>query len=455
MRGRLAHVSGVIRRELGNRPFVRSVGVLAGGTAAGQLVSVLAMLVLTRIYTAVQFGQLQYYSTTLLVLISIAALRYETAILLPEDDAEAAGVLCAAILSSIVVVAVVSIGLWVSRDSYLFRGERAALRPFILVLPVSAFGASTYQTLSYWAVRKNEFARIAKTRVAQAVAQSSGQLALGVAGLGVVGLIVGDVMGRVTGSFELLRAAWNKSGEVFRALQWKDVKRAAHRYRHFPLVSSWSALVNSAGLTLPPLLLGGYYGARTLGWFGLMDRALALPAMMVGQAISQVYMSRAARLATTDPSALRSLHLSSIRRLAIFGLVPYGTILVAGPQLFSLVFGASWREAGTYAQMLAVVQLAGFVSWPLTPTLNILERQAWQFAWDVSRLALAAAAVVGAHALGWPARGAVAAYGAALLLGYLAHLVASQAAIIIRQRAFSGRGEESAPSRGSVEPGLL
>src|SRR3954469_8423975 len=138
MRGRLAHVSGVVRRELASRPFARSVGVLAGGTAAGQLVSVLAMLVLTRIYTAVQFGELQYYSTTLLVVISIAALRYETAILLPEDDAEAAGVLCAAILSALIVVAAISLGLWILRDSYLFRGERTALRPFILVLPLAA-----------------------------------------------------------------------------------------------------------------------------------------------------------------------------------------------------------------------------------------------------------------------------------------------------------------------------
>ena len=254
--GRLARVSDVVRRELAKRPFVRSVGVLAGGTAVGQLVSVLAMLVLTRIYTAVQFGQLQYYSTTLLVVISIAALRYETAILLPEEDAEAAGVLCAALLASIVVVTVVGAALWISRDSNLFRGERAALRPFILVLPVSALGASTYQTLTYWAVRKNDFARIAKTRVAQAVAQSGGQLSMGLAGLGLAGLIVGDVLGRVTGSFELIRAAWKKSGSLFRALQWRDVRRVAHRYRHFPLVSSWSALVNSAGLTLPPLLLG-------------------------------------------------------------------------------------------------------------------------------------------------------------------------------------------------------
>jgi O-antigen/teichoic acid export membrane protein len=345
--------------------------------------------------------------------------------------------------------------LWVSRDSNLFRGERAALRPFILVLPVSALGASTYQTLTFWAVRKNDFARIAKTRVAQAVAQSGGQLSLGLAGLGLAGLIVGDVLGRVTGSFELLRAAWKKSGRLFRALKWADIRRVAYRYRHFPLVSSWSALVNSAGLTLPPLLLGGYYGARTLGWFGLMDRALALPAMMVGQAISQVYMSRAARLAASDPSALRTLYLSSIRRLAVIGLVPYGVILLAGPQLFSFVFGVSWREAGTYAQMMAVVQFAGFISWPLTPTLNILERQAWQFAWDVGRLALAAAAVIAAHALGWPARGAVAAYGTALLVGYLSHLVASQAAITIRQHAFSGQGEGSAPSRGSAEPDLL
>src|ERR1700687_4097907 len=111
-------------RRVENRPFVRSVGVLAGGAAVGQVVTVIAMPVLSRIYSASQFGHMQYYSLTLLAIVSIGALRYETAVLLPEDKKEAASVLFASLLATVCVVAVVSGAIWALSPTRVVNGDR-------------------------------------------------------------------------------------------------------------------------------------------------------------------------------------------------------------------------------------------------------------------------------------------------------------------------------------------
>ena len=49
------------------------------------------------------------------------------------------------------------------------------------------FGAGTYQALSYWAIRRRAFGRIARTKLSQGVGQVVTQVALGLARAGRAG----------------------------------------------------------------------------------------------------------------------------------------------------------------------------------------------------------------------------------------------------------------------------
>src|SRR5262249_30331060 len=106
--------------------------------------------------------------------------------------------------------------------------------------------------------------------------------------------------------------------------------------------------------------------------------------------------------------------------------------MVFAPFAFSLVFGAQWRESGEYARILALMHYAAFVSWPLTPTLNLLEQQLWQFAWDAGRLILTLGSLWVVSSFGGSARMAIAAFGLTMLLGYISHLLLSYHAIKLK-----------------------
>lgn len=83
----------LLSRTVRDRALARSVAVLAGGTALGQGLAVLASPFLTRLCTPSGFGVLSAYTAIFSILVVVASLRYELAIPLPEDDETAANLL--------------------------------------------------------------------------------------------------------------------------------------------------------------------------------------------------------------------------------------------------------------------------------------------------------------------------------------------------------------------------
>jgi O-antigen/teichoic acid export membrane protein len=278
------------------------------------------------------------------------------------------------------------------------------------------------------------------------------QTLVGVVHRGPFGLLLGDAVGRMNGSLGLARLSWNRGREVFRLIRWKTMWSAATRYRRFPLISTGSSLISAAGYALPLLVLGEFYGARTLGWLALGDRVLGAPGLLIGQAVSQVYSVEAASFSNSNPEAMRGLFLRLMKRLVPLGFIPFVIFFFFSPSLFAFVFGEAWREAGVYARLLALMHYVAFVAWPFTPTLNLLEQQFWQLAWDVGRLLLALGSIWFAHHWGYPARWAIGAFGAALLFAYAVHLLLCHYAITrkIWQFRISGPSPVAAHQRSEI-----
>lgn len=64
--------------------FLKTVSILAGGTAFSQLLAILVLPILTRLYTPNDFSVLAVYLAILGILTSINCLRIEIAIPLPK-----------------------------------------------------------------------------------------------------------------------------------------------------------------------------------------------------------------------------------------------------------------------------------------------------------------------------------------------------------------------------------
>ena len=81
-----SRISGILKK-----PFVRNVTIVASGTAAAQAITMAFSPLITRIYGAEAFGLLGVFNALVSVVTPIAALTYPIAIVLPQEDTEAKG----------------------------------------------------------------------------------------------------------------------------------------------------------------------------------------------------------------------------------------------------------------------------------------------------------------------------------------------------------------------------
>lgn len=406
-------------RALPRGRFARGVTVVAGGAALGQAVTVLISPILTRLYSPEDFGVFGVYAAILGVITVVASLRYEYAIPLPEEDKTAANilVLCFALLLGMTTLSWFVIqGLG---SQIVTWANVPGLKSYLWLIPLGVLGAGTYQILNYWAVRKRDFPRIARTRITRGVGRAAVQLGMGFARSGPLGLLLGQLAGEAAGSASLGLAAWNKDRAPFKAVSLQGMRRAGARYKRFPLFASWGSLFDTLGANVPQLLFAAFYGAEVAGWFALGQRVIAAPLNIVVDSVAQVYFGETARLPRDDSRVMRRLFLKLTGRLALIGGLPVAVICALAPWFFTIVFGPAWETAGRYVQILGLMFAVRFAIVPLAHTLNILERQdlflVWQATWMVSGIG---SLLVGRQ-LGFSHISAVAVYSLAMTAVYI------------------------------------
>ena len=365
--------------------------VVGAATALGQGAIVLAAPVLARLYDPAAFGLLSVYAALLSVLVAGSSLRFDMAVPIAKGAAEALRVLVVSIglgAVSSVVIAIVVI-LWGNQVATLLGA--APLGPYLLLLPLALFVASGAQALASWAVYLREFSALGRLRATQGVGQAASQAGLGLLGVGPIGLIIGDVVGRTAGVERLL-------GRFFRELRSTaftraEILRDARLHWSFARTMTVASLLNALSLQVPFLLIPILFDLDSSGQYFLAYKILVLPASLVAAAVSQVFFGEAS-FRRSDPERLKILARGAAVSLFVFSIPTYGIVTVAGSTLLQSVFGARWDTAGLLAQIMAPSIILWSVANPISSLLLIGRRERESLAFTAAELLLKAASLV-------------------------------------------------------------
>ncbi len=402
------------------------------GAAGAQALVILSTPVLTRLYDAADFGAFTAFTAVVGILSVVATLRLEAAIGLPTDTSTAVAVAWSGLVSSMVVgVLVAALGEAASEPvAGLFGVGHLAGLWWLVGTAVGLMGV--YQVMSAWAVRVERYAALGVRDFSAGVGQACGQVGLGLAGLRPAGLLIGFGIARLAGMGGLMSGGLLKQPRPTP----RQMARAVVRYRRFPLIASWSGVLNTTGTYAPLLVIGAYAGPTEFGLVGLAFRMIAAPSVLVGAAAARVFYGEGTAAIRGGHPVLRQAVWASVRRLFLLGLAPSVALLMLGPVLFGFVFGSDWQQAGAYAAVLSVGNLARFAVGGVTQTLLVLELATRQLRWDAGRLLLTA----GLPATCLVAGGSVMTAVAALTVAY----VAAYASLLAESVRAAGRFDATA-----------
>lgn len=416
----MTSLSAKVKSFLPRKGFARAVAIVSGGTALGQIVTVLASPLLSRLYSPGDFGELAVYLSLTGSIAMVAGLTYQMAVPLPEEDDEAANVLVLATSLVLAVGLITALGLFASREFLSQWPRTARIAGVLWLVPFGVLGIGLFETITQWAVRAKQFGPLARTSAAKGVAQVGVQSAWGVFAPGALGLLVGQLVGQWAGTFTLVRLAWREQYHAFQRVSVAGMLAAAKRYKRFPLLTLPEVLVNAVSFFAPVLILAYYFGGYVAGLYAFQDRVTLIPIRFVGASAQRVFMASAA-------DARRENRLDTFTR-RVFGYLlaistPFIFLLASSaPNSFALVFGENWREAGVYAQWLCVRTAFTMVVFPLTPLVYVLEKQWAGTAFQVVLLILRVGPIVLGGMLG-SARLAIMLTGLGVGLSWLIYLV--------------------------------
>ncbi len=364
--------------------FAQNVLRLGGGNIAAQIISIVAVPVITRLYAPDEFGAFSFVFSLVAVVFPISTLRFNSAMLLPKDE-ETAGDLLLLSIASVVISALVVmpvLALIIDRLSSIDESTRAVL--WFLVAGVLVHGL--VHCFEFWLLRHKQYGLMAWGAVGESVADRLFVITMGFAQHALAAWLA---LGRVVGSIVHL-LVFLKAGEHAH-FSWREratggsLPQSLRRYREFPLYTTWAYLFANGGRELPTLILAGLFSTVVAGMYALGVRVLGFPMLLIGDAISRVFLRYAIELSDEPARLLDSTRL--LVRSAFYLIFPPILLLaVLGPELFELVFGLEWVDAGRFAQVLALSFLVTFLYRVLNVFFDIYEKQRMRLAIDAAQL---------------------------------------------------------------------
>jgi O-antigen/teichoic acid export membrane protein len=381
--------------------MLRAILTLLAGGALAQALPLLLGPWLTRLYRPEDFGHYHLFAAVAANIAVVGCARYEFALPLAADEAEARALrtLCLRLLAGVVGVSALAALAWA-----LHSGQA-----WWLWLPAAVGGLGLVSLAMLNATRAQRFHRLAGARVLQHGGAALAQAAAGLWQAGVAGLIVAPIAAALAAVFAL---GWPGPARASRA-QWQAAARA---HRSFPLLNTPHAFLGALQDTLAIALIAASLGPAAAGAWGLALRYLKAPATLVGGAVSQVLYPRLAAAGAGCHAASRRLVLRTMALLALLAAPLVAALWWLAPPLFVWAFGPDWAAAGELARALALYIGLHFVASPLGVVTMVWQAQAWALKLALVGQGVFVAALAaglawgGLAAAGWAVSGAMTLY---------------------------------------------
>ncbi|YCH20341.1 oligosaccharide flippase family protein [Pseudomonas sp. D1-3] len=413
-------------RAMLRSPVLRNIATVASGTAGAQVITLLLIPVITRLYGPQAYGMLGVFMSLAFMVIPIAALTYPIAIVLPKRDADARGLIHLSLLVA-VGFAVVAAGLIaLFGEALAIQAEVTQITPFLMLLPLVLVASAALEVTQQWLIRKQCYSLTAGVAVQHAVAYNGLRIGAGLLHASPAVLLLSTACGPLLHTLMLnWRLRRNPLAQATDATVEPphSLRELAARYHDFPQYRAPQMLINAVSQNLPTLVLAVFFGPVAAGFFALCKQALNVPTQLLGKSVADVYYPRISA-AVHERQPVAAMLAKATAALALVGLLPFALVFCFGPQLFALAFGEQWAAAGEYARWLALAEYMIFVSRPCAVAVPALALQGQFLAFELLSTVLRIAALMAGALLLQQAGQTVMAFAAASILIYLS-LIAS------------------------------
>lgn len=337
----------------------------------GTIITFALSPIITRLYSPASFGIYAVIFSVATILSELASLKYERAILLPAENKDGISIFWISNLFITTFSLVVLITIFVLNNK-LFKFLGLQSPTLLYFIPLACFALATNLTLVNLANRMKMYNEMNKNRIYVSLFTNVLLIILGYYKFDEVGLLVGYSIATIFGSILLFISMIKKIDDLF-VFNKTDFVFLIKRYKIFPLYSLPTVGLQSLTSNIPNFFFSKAIGSVFLGNYNLSTRMVKTPLDIIGNSTRIVFDQTIAHHYSQGLKHI-DIFLNNFKRLILIGIIPILIILFFGPELFSIIFGKSWLEAGRISQILSPVFFFQFVTSPISGVIIIYEK---------------------------------------------------------------------------------
>ncbi len=350
--------------------FLNQVSRLGIGVVVAQVIAIGVSPLLTRLYSPDELGAFALFGSLVLLLSLISTGAYDVAITMPKNWQDAfslAGL-------SFVLTLLFGLLLFPILVILIFFGKLELSGVFLLLLVPGVLLHSWVNIANTWNLRTEQFNAISNGRVLQSGVMGGVHLLAGTGGLGIAGLLLGHLIGRMGNVIYLLSNQIEDVREGIRIRGMYSLSQTAKQYQKQPRFVLLSSLLSTGAAELPIIMISILFDEVLLGLFGLALRVLLSPVNAVTYAFGNVYFQRISKLTHHLNPLFPTLRNMGGLLLGL-GIIPFLMLFFFSEPLFSFAFGADWTESGKIARILTPMLFLSFVFTPASRTMMVLGKE--------------------------------------------------------------------------------
>ena len=346
-----------------DKEFYKNIFTMFTGTSAAQLIWILTIPFLTRMFSAAEFGVYQLFLSTTSIIIIFATARYETAIIVPKLKNEAIYLTFIPIILSSLYACVILFCLYFFKIEFsIFDG--ILLNKYVKYIPIYIVLLSVYQSFYMWYIREKRYKIISMCLILFPVCNLFFAYFLQQIFYFSNGLVISTVLSR---GIECIYFTYFFIKEInfnfrFSLIRLKCVLK---KYIDFPKYMILGDSIDNFAASLPAFLLNIFFGNQVTGYYSLANQCLNMPISLVSKSIGDVFKQGASKKYTENKEC-KDFYNANLKLLIKVSLIIGFFIFILAPVGFKIFFGPEWVQSGEYARYLILLFCGGVISSPLS-----------------------------------------------------------------------------------------
>ncbi|WP_194442106.1 oligosaccharide flippase family protein [Pseudoalteromonas simplex] len=354
-----------------------------------QLINVLTIPILSRLYSPHYWGEYSFYLAIFLILAPLSCLSLGGAIILTDrkDEQYKISVIASYIAIFLTFLLAISI-LFLKVISF----QDIELNYYFILLPLLLM---FHEVLLSWLTKHGNFKAIALILAFSAlinvlVAISSKMYSQ----ITFNGLIAGHLaMYLIQIMLFYYCVIKVDSNPFFRFYSLPVLYKTFIKYKDFPLFKTPQTFFASVSQGLPVLIFNKLGFIEASGKYGMARKLVGMPSQLIGKALTRVYFKELSDSINKKKKIRRSL-LKSSAAIAVVTLPVFIIIIFYGSDIFSFILGKEWEKAGDYAALLSFWLYFALINKPATAAIAPLKLQKEFFIYELALMAFRFSSII-------------------------------------------------------------